>query len=309
MPKKAGFPTMLPTLPPLKKPRGYRTDDNKHHGETGFGFSALTAEIAKARAVLATQVAPQDDGFRLPGLMHKRQQYGHSSPTSHSPHSSSFSGSPSYRSPSQKIQSLNQQNGSWPEMRSPESDLSLSPKPRLAKAKRHLKPGRKLKSLAKKRGRRRKKKKAATLIQRFWLKRRKHLHCATVVQAIIRGFIARRVTKRMLQAKEAGVMVAMKGTRQGRSGWYQDFDGQKYYFAVDAHGTWWQVMKPSKWETLKETLNGVSVLVAREDTKMGTAGYYFEHGPTSSRKDKARCWRQSKQGIWEPRATKTKRLF
>jgi len=308
--QKSGFPTVLPSLPPLKKNRGYHSASDKQHGETGFGFSALTAEIAKARAVLEQQVtAREEEDFRLPGLMDNR--HGHRQPQKSvsphgsygsSPHSSSYSSSGHHQN-----QRQDQHNSSWQETRSPESH-SLSPQHRMAKPKRHLKPGRKLKSLAKKRGRRRKKKLAATVIQRRWLKRRKYQKSLLTLQACIRGFVARRVTKRMLQAKEAGVMVAMKGTRQGRSGWYQDFDGQKYFFAVDAQGTWWQVMKEAKWKATKDTLSGVAVLVAKSDTKMGTAGSYFEFGPTSSRSNKARGWRPNNQGIWE-RFKASNRLF
>merc|ERR1719480_687600 len=53
-------------------------------------------------------------------------------------------------------------------------------------------------------------------------------------------------------AQQAGVMVAIRGTSQGRSGWYQDFDGTVYFFAVDAEGTWWQVVDQAEWNERRE---------------------------------------------------------
>eukprot|EP00941_MAST-03F_sp_MAST-3F-sp1_P002655 g2655.t1 len=103
----------------------------------------------------------------------------------------------------------------------------------------------------------------------------------------------------MKSAKEAGVMVAMKGTDQGKSGWYQDFDGQQYFFAVDNSGVWWQVLSRSEWEKRSEDLQGVPVLVAHDSKKFGMSGKYQEFGGEEDRKKKKfRKW-CVKDGIWK----------
>merc|ERR1711871_712271 len=71
------------------------------------------------------------------------------------------------------------------------------------------------------------------------------------------------------QAHAAGVMVAIRGTVQGKSGWYQDFDG-----------TWWEVVAQHRWQTYKfqrsKELQNVPVLVAGENVKIGDSGVYNE---------------------------------
>lgn len=156
---------------------------------------------------------------------------------------------------------------------------------------------RKLKSIAKKRERRRKKKMAARHIQKAWRGHKKRNRGVMLLQSVIRGFVARRHVKRMKQAKEAGVMVAMKGTTQGKSGWYQDFDGQTYFFAVDTKGVWWQVMKPEQWQARSDELENVPVLVVAEGQKLGEPGKYREFGIKGVKK-KPQKWKVNDVGIW-----------
>ena len=49
------------------------------------------------------------------------------------------------------------------------------------------------------------------------------------------------------RAKASGVHVAMKGTIQGQSGWYQDYEGSAYYFTVDDKGQWKMVCDWFTW--------------------------------------------------------------
>jgi hypothetical protein len=72
---------------------------------------------------------------------------------------------------------------------------------------------------------------------------------AVRIQTVFRGHLARLSAAVIQQAREAGVMVAINGTVQGRSGWYQDFDQQVYFFAVDATGVWWEVVAEKTWKS------------------------------------------------------------
>ena len=59
-------------------------------------------------------------------------------------------------------------------------------------------------------------------------------------QAAIRGYIGRaRVlrTRNVLSAKQSGVLIAMKHTIQGESGWYLAPNGSVFYFVLD-NGDW-----------------------------------------------------------------------
>merc|ERR1712146_609301 len=98
-------------------------------------------------------------------------------------------------------------------------------------------------------------------------------------QAWVRGWVQRRKTKRMRLAREAGVMVACTGTTQGQSGWYMDFDGEVYYFAVDMYETWWQLVKQEDFDKNKKQfeVDDTPVLVADPLTRIGYPGFYREH--------------------------------
>jgi hypothetical protein len=55
------------------------------------------------------------------------------------------------------------------------------------------------------------------------------------IQAVIRGFIVRSKTsqtKRYTQASKEGVLMALKGTTQGQSGWYRTPEGPVYFFTL-----------------------------------------------------------------------------
>jgi hypothetical protein len=169
---------------------------------------------------------------------------------------------------------------------------------RRRKEKKRLKRGKKLKSIAKKTGKRRRKKNAARTIQRSWRRAKAPERATLTLQRVMRGFVSRRHTERRKKAKEAGVMVAMRGTTQGKSGWYMDFDGQMYFFAVDPNGEWWQVVSRDDWEERQDELDGVLVLVPHEKTKLGQAGKYREFGTEKTSK-KYRKWKVLDDGIWK----------
>merc|ERR1719231_2206679 len=90
----------------------------------------------------------------------------------------------------------------------------------------------------------------------------------------------------------------MKGTTQGKSGWYQDFDGQTYFFAVDTKGVWWQVMKPEQWQARSDELENVPVLVVAEGQKLGEPGKYREFGIKGVKK-KPQKWKVNDVGVWK----------
>jgi len=245
----------MPNLPPLKRGGNRKSDMT---GDTGFGYSPVTAEIAKARAMLTDQMREmkhtemdrmggnspvaraRNQARQLVGQDRARNLVNISRTTT-----VSAPAVPGHTQLFGKAHGHASENlwgdGSKSARRDDGRDVLPEAVPR-------LRPGRKLKSLAKKRGRRRRKKMAARTIQGAWRNSRKKNTAVSLLQATIRGFVARRHVKRMKQAKEAGVMVAMKGTLQGKSGWYQDFDGQTYFFAVDPKGVWWQVMKAEQWQ-------------------------------------------------------------
>lgn len=107
-----------------------------------------------------------------------------------------------------------------------------------------------------------------------------HEQHAVHIQRMFRGHLARRSAAVIQQAREAGVMVAINGTVQGQSGWYQDFDQQVYYFAVDEQGVWWEVVVEKTWETYRtarsEELQPVPILIVKHGTKVGESGKYAE---------------------------------
>lgn len=150
------------------------------------------------------------------------------------------------------------------------------------KRKKHHKKShkRKLKSLTKKRARARKKKYSAVKLQR-WFRHKNKITVATIrIQRQLRRMFAITRVDLVRQAHDAGVMVAIRGTVQGKSGWYQDFDGQVYFFAVDLDGTWWEVVAQHRWTTYKlqrsKELQNVPVLVAGANIKIGDSGVYDE---------------------------------
>ena len=92
------------------------------------------------------------------------------------------------------------------------------------------------------------------------------------MQSVFRGHLARMSAAVVQQAREAGVMVAINGTVQGQSGWYQDFDEQVYYFAVDSEGVWWEVVEDKTWKTYRDArsdeLMSVPLLIVKRGTKV-----------------------------------------
>lgn len=148
--------------------------------------------------------------------------------------------------------------------------------------KRHKRNKRKLKSLAKKRARARKKKYAAVKMQRWFRAKNLTTAASTLMQRQVRRYLAGNRVELVRQAREAGVMVAVRSTVQGKSGWYQDFDSQVYFFAVDIDGTWWEVVSEKRWSTYKlarsKELQNVPVLVAwANNGELGSGGLYYEH--------------------------------
>jgi len=116
----------------------------------------------------------------------------------------------------------------------------------------------------------------------------------------------------MRQARDAGVMVAMKGTVQGRSGYYQDFDGEIYFFAIDKRGCWWQVVRANTWREEQDgALEGVAALVPVNDIKIGSEGYYEEYNDPErvgkSRRKAPRWWADDGNGYWVPSKKKKKK--
>lgn len=134
-----------------------------------------------------------------------------------------------------------------------------------------------------------------------------------LVQSSVRRFLAKVRYKRMKLAKESGVMIAMSGTTQGKSGRYQDFDGQVYFFAVTADGAWWQVVSREKWNACKETtLDDTHVLVPANGTALGSDGDYFAYDPTLDRakqSEQPRRWLCDGQGIWKTDVVKKRSFF
>lgn len=158
----------------------------------------------------------------------------------------------------------------------------------------------------KKRSKKKKKaeKKAAKTIQKFVRKKMAETWAAKKMQRIIRGHLCRKYVEMVKSAQQAGVMVAIKGTKQGKSGTYQDFDGTIYFFAVDAEGTWWQVVEQSEWNERQEDLENIPVLVCQKGTKLqdlGTKrknGKFKEYGHPN-RKKGTQNWKEIAGGIWQ----------
>lgn len=142
-----------------------------------------------------------------------------------------------------------------------------------------------------------KQKKAAKLIQRQWRKKMEPHIAARVIQSKVRQYLAKSWVKMLRQAQQAGVMVAIRGTIQGKSGWYQDFDGTTYFFAVDKSGVWWQVVTQDEWETNRDELEDIPVLVCEKGVKKGEAGKFREYGHETA-KSKPQKWK-SKDGVWK----------
>jgi hypothetical protein len=141
-----------------------------------------------------------------------------------------------------------------------------------------------------------KQKKAVKVIQRRWRKAMEPHVAARVIQSKVRQMLAKSWVKMLRQAQQAGVMVAINGTVQGKSGWYQDFDGTKYYFAVDQNGIWWQVVTVDEWANHGEELDEIPVLVCEDGVKKGENGKFREFGHESA-KSKPQKWK-IKNGVW-----------
>merc|ERR1712150_125529 len=140
--------------------------------------------------------------------------------------------------------------------------------------------------------------KAAKSIQQFVKQKMTPTWAATKIQRIIRGWLCRRYVDMVKSAQQAGVMVAIRGTSQGRSGWYQDFDGTVYFFAVDAEGTWWQVVNQEEWAERQDDLEGIPVLVCQKGTKKGGKdGKFKEYGHPNSKRG-VKTWNQTTSGHW-----------
>ena len=65
------------------------------------------------------------------------------------------------------------------------------------------------------------------------------------LQARMRSWCGRRDAwrERTRQAKLAGVMIAVRGTVQGKTGWYCDYDGHCFFFLVQ-DGVWTHQTEP-----------------------------------------------------------------
>lgn len=143
-----------------------------------------------------------------------------------------------------------------------------------------------------------KQKKSARVIQTFYRKKMVKHHAARVIQSKVRQYLAKGWVKMLRQAQQAGVMVAIQGTMQGKSGWYQDFDGTKYFFAVDPNGVWWQIVTQDEWQDHGEELDDIPVLVCEGGVKKGEPGKFREYGHESAKKAPTK-WKAGKEGVWQ----------
>ena len=78
------------------------------------------------------------------------------------------------------------------------------------------------------------------------------------LQAYVRGFIKRskdKTIKNFSQASASGVLVAMKGTVQGRSGWYRAPDDRVYYFTLSRED-WIMTAGPLSVKTYQNLIYG-----------------------------------------------------
>ena len=144
---------------------------------------------------------------------------------------------------------------------------------------------------------RKRQKKSAKVIQRFYRKKMEKHVAARVIQTKVRQYLAKGWVKMLRQAQQAGVMVAIQGTTQGKSGWYQDFDGTKYFFAVDPNGVWWQIVTQDEWKNHGEELEDIPVLVCEPGVKKGDPGKFREYGHEQAKK-KPQKWK-AKDGVWQ----------
>lgn len=185
-----------------------------------------------------------------------------------------------------------------PILGAPKNVLGTTPPPtKLAAAASSTSSNKKKKKRAKKR--KKQEKKAAKSIQKFVKKKMTTTWAAMKIQRIVRGHLCRRYVDMVKSAQQAGVMVAIKGTSQGRSGWYQDFDGTIYFFAVDADGTWWQVVEQAEWAERQDDLEGIPVLVCQKGTKKGGPDGKFKEFGHPNAKRGVKTWSQSKSGHWQ----------
>jgi len=172
----------------------------------------------------------------------------------------------------------------------PNDDRHHSHHHKRKKKHKHRRNKRKLKSLAKKRTRARQKKYSAIKMQRWFRAHNTTTAAAILMQKHIRKHLATKRVELVRQAREAGVMVAVRGTVQGKSGWYQDFDSQVYFFAVDGDGVWWEVVSEDQWRTYQfersKELENVPVLVSwSKNAQLGSGGLYFENLMDGSHSD------------------------
>ena len=111
------------------------------------------------------------------------------------------------------------------------------------------------------------------------------------------------------------------GTTQGQSGWYMDFDGEVYYFAVDMYETWWQLVKQGDFDKNRKEfeVDDTPVLVADPLTRIGYPGFYREYhrpegtGPKERVKAAASVYwtydSDKDDGLWYPTGKKKRSAF
>jgi hypothetical protein len=99
------------------------------------------------------------------------------------------------------------------------------------------------------------------------------------LQAMVRGFLARATTKKIKihhAAKASGVLIAMKKTIQGETGWYVGPDGSVYYFVLD-EGEWILTCGPIAREMFDEVIASFKPL-----QKTLSSQNSFQERPTSA---------------------------
>ncbi len=88
------------------------------------------------------------------------------------------------------------------------------------------------------------------------------------LQAHVRGFIKRsqdRMAKDFSSASASGVLVALKGTVQGKSGWYRTPDNRVYYFTL-SHEDWIVTAGPMSLSTYQDLVYGPLPLPGAPDS-------------------------------------------